>query len=323
MAEKAKITVKLKKQHNAQDLPLPQYMSENSAGMDLYANIHDSVILEPMQRKLISTGISLSLPPEFEAQVRARSGLALKKGITVLNSPGTIDSDYRGVVSVILINLGTEPVQINRGDRIAQLVVNRYEKIVFKVVEDLDETERGEGGFGHTGVEIASESVHPSKIAVTKPEVKEESLKIKSPLMDNAPEKTIETELPVILKHPSLKEIPEKKESVFGMPGKRLNASWDTPQKAPVITLSKTRSLAQELSEKALLKAASPKDENEELEELLQGMKKLDPDQIEKEKAKKKTNIKEKRLIEKIIKLDNCYDENIKKIDKMFGIEIL
>lgn len=132
--------------------PLPAYATEQSAGMDLRANIDGPIVLEPMERRLIPTGLHIALPAGFEAQVRPRSGLALKKGITVLNSPGTIDADYRGEIGVLLINLSAEPFTINDGERIAQMVVARYEKADFIEVEVLDETERGTGGYGHTGV---------------------------------------------------------------------------------------------------------------------------------------------------------------------------
>ena len=134
----------------AQDLP--EYADVGSAGMDLRANILESCTLAPMERKLIPTGLHIGLPFGFEAQVRPRSGLALKKGITVLNTPGTIDSSYRGEIGVILINLSNEPFEINPGDRIAQLVVARHSVVKWREVEELNETERGSGGFGHTGV---------------------------------------------------------------------------------------------------------------------------------------------------------------------------
>lgn len=130
---------------------LPAYSTELSAGMDLRANIDEPIVLAPMQRTLVPTGLYLSLPAGYEAQVRPRSGLAIKKGITVLNSPGTIDADYRGEVCVILVNLSAEPFTINDGERIAQMVVAKHETVEWSVVEALDETERGEGGFGHSG----------------------------------------------------------------------------------------------------------------------------------------------------------------------------
>ena len=132
---------------------LPAYQSEGAAGMDLRAAIEGEVVLPPMGRGLIPTGISMALPPGVEAQVRPRSGLAARHGVTCLNSPGTIDSDYRGEIRVILINLGSEPFPVRRGDRIAQLVFTPVLRVSLRVVDDLDATRRGEGGFGHTGVE--------------------------------------------------------------------------------------------------------------------------------------------------------------------------
>lgn len=131
---------------------LPAYATELSAGMDLRANLSESVTLAPLQRCLIPTGLYIALPEGYEAQVRPRSGLALKKGVTVLNSPGTIDADYRGEICVILINLSAEPFVIEDGERIAQMVIARHEQATWREVEALDETERGAGGFGHTGV---------------------------------------------------------------------------------------------------------------------------------------------------------------------------
>lgn len=137
---------------DAADLPLPAYMSEGAAGMDLYANVKEEVTVENGSIKLIPTGIRIALPEGFEAQIRPRSGLALKNGISLVNSPGTIDSDYRGEIGVIVINLGENDFVVKRGDRIAQMVINRYEKVEWTECADLDETERGEGGFGHSGV---------------------------------------------------------------------------------------------------------------------------------------------------------------------------
>ena len=131
---------------------LPKYETINSAGMDLRANIEEPIVLKPMERRLIPTGLYMALPQGFEAQIRPRSGLAFKKGITVLNSPGTIDSDYRGELMVLLINLSTEEFIVNDGERIAQMVIARHEVAEFQVVEELDNTERGAGGWGHTGV---------------------------------------------------------------------------------------------------------------------------------------------------------------------------
>ena len=132
--------------------PLPAYATAQSAGMDLRANIGEPIVLRPMERKLIPTGLYIALPPGYEAQVRPRSGLALKRGITVLNAPGTIDADYRGEVGVLLINLSQEDFIVNDGERIAQMVIARHEQGEFVEVETLDETERGAGGYGHTGV---------------------------------------------------------------------------------------------------------------------------------------------------------------------------
>lgn len=131
---------------------LPSYATEASAGMDLRANLTEPVSLAPLQRCLIPTGLYIALPVGFEAQVRPRSGLALKKGITVLNSPGTIDADYRGEICIILINLSSETFIIEDGERIAQMVIARHEQAEWQTVDVLDETERGVGGFGHTGV---------------------------------------------------------------------------------------------------------------------------------------------------------------------------
>lgn len=133
--------------------PLPAYATAQSAGMDLRANIPESFTLKPLERRLIPTGLYIALPEGYEAQVRPRSGLALKHGITVLNSPGTIDSDYRGELMVLLINLSQNPFTVNDGERIAQLVIARHEQAVLTAVEVLDKTERGAGGYGHTGVE--------------------------------------------------------------------------------------------------------------------------------------------------------------------------
>ncbi|MCI7400710.1 MAG: dUTP diphosphatase [Prevotella sp.] len=132
--------------------PLPEYATAQSAGLDLRANIEEAIVLNPMERKLVGTGLFMALPPGYEAQVRPRSGLALKHGITVLNSPGTIDADYRGELKVLLVNLSNEPFVVNEGERIAQLVIAKHEKAEFKLVEELDDTERGAGGYGHTGV---------------------------------------------------------------------------------------------------------------------------------------------------------------------------
>ena len=137
---------------NTSHHPLPRYETPQSAGMDLRAYLPDGPItLHPLQRSLVKTGLFMELPEGYEAQVRPRSGLALKKGVTVLNSPGTIDADYRGEICVILINLSQDDFIINDGERIAQMVIARHEQADFELVEVLDETERGEGGYGHTG----------------------------------------------------------------------------------------------------------------------------------------------------------------------------
>ena len=131
---------------------LPAYATPQSAGMDLRANLSEPITLHPMERRLIPTGLHIALPEGYEAQVRPRSGLALKHGLTVLNTPGTIDADYRGEIGVVLINLSQEDFVINDGERIAQMVIARHEQGDLVVVEELDQTERGEGGYGHTGV---------------------------------------------------------------------------------------------------------------------------------------------------------------------------
>ena len=137
---------------NKGNQPLPTYATTQSAGMDLRANIDNPITLKPMERRLVPTGLYIALPQGYEAQVRPRSGLALKHGITVLNTPGTIDADYRGELMVLLVNFSTEDFIINAGERIAQRVIARHEQASFVEVEVLDETERGAGGYGHTGV---------------------------------------------------------------------------------------------------------------------------------------------------------------------------
>lgn len=131
---------------------IPTYETEQSAGMDLRANIDESVTLKPLERAIIKTGLYIALPVGFEAQVRPRSGLAAKKGITVLNSPGTVDADYRGEIGVILVNLSNEDFIVQDGERIAQLVIAKHERVAWQEVDILDETARGTGGFGSTGV---------------------------------------------------------------------------------------------------------------------------------------------------------------------------
>ena len=132
--------------------PLPAYATSQSAGMDLRANIDESIVLHPMERRLVPTGLHIALPQGFEAQIRPRSGLALQHRLTVLHTPGTIDADYRGELMVLLINFSDTDFVINDGERIAQMVVARHEQIEFQLVDELDDTERGAGGYGHTGV---------------------------------------------------------------------------------------------------------------------------------------------------------------------------
>lgn len=131
--------------------PLPEYATTASAGLDLRANLDSPVTLQPLERKLIPTGLYIALPEGCEAQIRPRSGLALKHGISLLNTPGTIDADYRGEISVILVNISNEPFEVRDGERIAQMVIARYEQVEWEPAESLDATERGAGGFGHTG----------------------------------------------------------------------------------------------------------------------------------------------------------------------------
>ena len=136
---------------NKSNNKLPEYATSQSAGMDLRANIEEPIILAPLERKLIHTGLHIALPVGYEAQVRPRSGLALKHGITVLNTPGTIDADYRGDIGVILINLSNEPFEIKPGERIAQLVIDSHEKVEWELVDTIERTDRNDGGFGHSG----------------------------------------------------------------------------------------------------------------------------------------------------------------------------
>ena len=149
----SEVKVKLLPLEHAVGLQLPTYATEQSAGLELSAALEEALELGPGDRALIPTGLSIALPAGYEAQIRPRSGLAVKNRITVLNSPGTIDADYRGEIKVILINHGQEPFTIERGMRIAQMVVERYEKVGWEVVESLEESDRGEGGFGSTGTE--------------------------------------------------------------------------------------------------------------------------------------------------------------------------
>ncbi len=136
---------------NRTTFPLPKYGTVHSAGVDLQANIEESITLKPLERTLIPTGIHIELPTGYEAQIRPRSGLAARHGIGIVNSPGTIDSDYRGEIKVILVNLSNEEFTIERGERIAQMVIARFEQVTWREVESLEESERGEGGFGSTG----------------------------------------------------------------------------------------------------------------------------------------------------------------------------
>ncbi|MEK7713576.1 MAG: dUTP diphosphatase [Deltaproteobacteria bacterium] len=147
-----RIDIKIKRVRDGGDIPLPRYMTSHSAGMDLYADMEGEITLQPMERRLVPTGIAVALPDGFEAQIRPRSGLAINHGVTLLNSPGTIDADYRGEISVIMINLGDKPFAVKRGDRVGQMVINRVYHAAWDKVEELEKTERGAGGFGHTGL---------------------------------------------------------------------------------------------------------------------------------------------------------------------------
>jgi dUTP pyrophosphatase len=147
----AEVKVQIKRvRHGKSTVPLPRYMTEGSAGLDLAAAVEDDVVLAPLERTLVPAGFALALPAGFEAQIRPRSGLALKHGVTLVNSPGTIDSDYRGEVQLAIINLGAEPVTIRHGDRIAQMVVQRVSRVSWEEVDELPASARDAGGFGHT-----------------------------------------------------------------------------------------------------------------------------------------------------------------------------
>ena len=146
------VEIKFTREPGCEDLPVPQYLSEGAAGMDLSAAVEGEVVLKPGEIRLIPTGIRMSIPRGYEGQVRPRSGLALKHGIGILNAPGTIDADYRGIIGVILFNFGKEPFTIKRGDRIAQLVVAPVVHAILTEVKNMDDTNRGKGGFGHTGI---------------------------------------------------------------------------------------------------------------------------------------------------------------------------
>ncbi|HHT02050.1 MAG TPA: dUTP diphosphatase [Firmicutes bacterium] len=145
------LTVRIRRNTAARDLPLPRYMTAGSAGLDIPAAVTQEMVVQPGETALVPTGLFMEIPPGWEAQLRPRSGLALRTGLTLLNSPGTIDADFRGMIQVIMINLGQAPVTIRRGDRIAQMVFARVGRADLVQVEELAETERGEGGFGHTG----------------------------------------------------------------------------------------------------------------------------------------------------------------------------
>ncbi|MFA5068796.1 MAG: dUTP diphosphatase [Candidatus Omnitrophota bacterium] len=147
-----KVSIRVKKKQGCQDLPTPCYMSPGSSGMDVYADVDGEITINPGEIRLVSAGFYMSIPEGFDVQVRPRSGLALKHGLGIVNSPGTIDSDYRGLVGIILINYGKQPFVIKRADRIAQLVVQRVIRADMSVAEELDDTLRSHGGFGHTGV---------------------------------------------------------------------------------------------------------------------------------------------------------------------------
>ena len=146
------IRIHIKRLKNNQPVSLPQYMTEGSSGMDLFASLEKEVTLQPGERRMIPTGISIAIPEGFEGQVRPRSGLAIRNGIGIINAPGTIDADYRGEIGVLLINFGKEPVTLHHGDRIAQLVISRVFRAVWEEAEDLPPSSRQAGGFGHTGV---------------------------------------------------------------------------------------------------------------------------------------------------------------------------
>ena len=147
-----KINVAIKRLAHGADLPLPQYMTPHAAGMDLCAAVTGDLVINPGERKLIPAGISIALPPGFEAQVRPRSGLAITHGISILNAPGTIDADYRGEIKVIIANFGDQPFNIKRGDRIAQMIIHSVVQGEWEAVEELPQSDRNDGGFGHTGI---------------------------------------------------------------------------------------------------------------------------------------------------------------------------
>lgn len=147
-----KVLIKVRRVAGNDDLPLPRYESDGSSGMDIRASLHETLVINPGDIRFVPTGLAVSIPPGYEAQIRPRSGLALRHGIGMVNSPGTVDSDYRGEIGVILVNWSSEPFTIRRGDRIAQMIISRVCRAELVEVENLDATSRGEGGFGHTGI---------------------------------------------------------------------------------------------------------------------------------------------------------------------------
>jgi dUTP pyrophosphatase len=147
----AEIRVSIERLDGNEDIPLPRYMTGGSAGMDVFAAVEKEEIILPGKRKFVPTGITIALPEGYEAQIRPRSGLAIRNGVTLVNSPGTIDADYRGEIGVIMINHGEEPFIVKRGDRIAQMVIQRVFRVTWDLEKNMDDTSRGEGGFGHTG----------------------------------------------------------------------------------------------------------------------------------------------------------------------------
>lgn len=149
--ESESVTIRITREPGCEDLPLPSYETEHAAGMDVRAAVREPLTLAPQERALVPTGLRIALPPGVEAQIRPRSGLAIKHGVTMLNTPGTIDADYRGEIRLIVINLGQEPYTIRRGDRIAQMVIAPVLRVQWDLVDALEETSRGDGGFGHTG----------------------------------------------------------------------------------------------------------------------------------------------------------------------------
>jgi len=146
------LKVQIKKLPHGQGVPTPKYMSDHAAGMDLYAAVSENMVIKPGEWKLVPTGLAMAIPEGYEAQVRPRSGLALKQGVSVLNTPGTVDADYRGEVGVILMNHSKQDLIVKRGDRIAQMIINKIEHAAIEEVNELPSTDRGAGGFGHTGV---------------------------------------------------------------------------------------------------------------------------------------------------------------------------